>query len=276
MTLSSRALQIYLPLALVAVIVLGLAWPSVRSMLELWRLSSFQHAWLVPLISGYLFWIGRHSADRTPARPDPVGGLMFAAAIWLWLIGRLAYLQAVEHVAVWAMLNTAVWAVLGRAAYRRVMTPLLFLFLALPVGTSLVPVLMEVTATLAHGLLNLLGIPAYREGMFFSLPGGRFVVADVCGGHRYFTAGLCTATLFSILMFRSLAKGALFVVASVTFVVLINGIRAGIVMAVASATDMRYLSDDHALFGWLLFLGGMILTYSIGWRFADDGRLANQ
>ena len=51
---------------------------------------------------------------------------------------------------------------------------------------------------------------------------------------------------------------------------LTNGLRAFIVMAVASATDMRVLAGkDHVIFGWALFLLVMIALYFVAERFSD-------
>src|SRR5690606_27073545 len=93
-----------------------------------------------------------------------------------------------------------------------------------------------------------------REGQLITLPGGNFVVADVCAGLSYLTAGTIIAVLFGYFTYDSNWKRAAFAAAAAVTMILFNGVRAFIVMYVASATDMRYLAGrDHVYFGWLLF-----------------------
>jgi len=133
-----------------------------------------------------------------------------------------------------------------------------------------VPHLMIVTAAIAEALLNLFGIPAYRQGMVFVLPGGSFEVADVCSGLKYLLAGTVISILYAYLTYGRMWKRVTFVVFAALLFVLMNGVRAFVVMAVASATQMRWLTgEDHITFGRILF-GVLILALFWGCsRFAD-------
>ena len=93
--------------------------------------------------------------------------------------------------------------------------PLLFLLFATPVGEGFVPILMKLTAEIATALLQLSGIPFLRDGQYISLPGGEFVVADVCSGLRYLMTGSMVVVLFGHLSFKETYKTvALLVVTS--------------------------------------------------------------
>jgi len=109
-----------------------------------------------------------------------------------------------------------------------------------------------------------------RSGQVFSLPGGDFVVADVCAGVRYLLAGLVTAALYSYFAFGATYKRLLFIAIAALVYIAGNGVRAFIVMAVASATQMRVLGGaDHIYFGHGLFA---VLTLALLWsasRFAE-------
>jgi exosortase len=266
----SPAVTNWLLIAAVTALVLGIAHRSVASMLQLWELSSYQHAWLIPLISIYVLWADRGRIAGVRPSPGLLGAAAFVGSVWVWVVSQLTLIAAGEHLALWLMLNGALAFVFGVDAYRRIMFPFLFLFLALPIGTVLVEPLMEITADMAGWLLHAFGVPAYRSGMFFTLPGGNFEVADVCSGYRYFNAGVTIAVLFAYFMFRSPVLGAFYVAGCAVLVVLINGVRAAVVMAVASGTDMRYLAgEDHITFGWFLFLFGMVGMYFAGAYLAD-------
>jgi EpsI family protein len=147
---------------------------------------------------------------------------------------------------------------------------LLFLMAVVPVGEELIPLLLAATADVSEWLLRLLGIPVLREGMFFTLPGGSFEVAEVCSGIRYLMAGTVTALLFAYFNFATWGKRIAFTVFAALAFVLANGVRAFIVMAVASATHGRWLGgEDHVYFGMVLFAVLLLAMLWLGMRFAD-------
>jgi len=99
-----------------------------------------------------------------------VGLTLLAVLAVLWLGARASAVQAAEHIAIVGMVISLVLAVVGWPAFRTIAFPVLFLLAAVPVGEELTPLLMEATADVSERLLGLLGVPALREGMFFTLP----------------------------------------------------------------------------------------------------------
>jgi EpsI family protein len=130
---------------------------------------------------------------------------------------------------------------------------------------------MVITADISTWLLRATGIPVVREGQYLFLPGGNFIVADVCSGVRYLIAGGILSLLYGYLTYTSWTKRLLLLAVTSVTLVLTNGVRAYIVMAVASTTNQQYLGGrDHIYFGWLLFGIVMMSIMWIGARFADE------
>jgi exosortase A len=265
-----RELSTVLLITGVAAIVALVYADTFASLASGWAYQDYSHGMLVFPISAYLLWRLRSPLANIDLKPWPWGVAIMAGLVLLWLVSRLVGVQAGEHLTAVLLMPAAVATCLGVAVARRALFPLLFLAAAVPVGDSLIPYLMEITADVSSWLLRVVGVPVYREGQFLSLPGGEFEVAEVCSGLRSLVAGTTIALLFAYLTFRSNARRALFVgIAAVTFVV-VNALRAFIVMYVASATDMRVLAGvDHIYFGWALFgvAMGALLWYGV--RFSD-------
>jgi exosortase A len=232
--------------------------------------SSYGHGALVFPISAYLVWRLRDTLAVQDIQPRPLAIVAVAGLVALWWVSSAVSAQVGEHVAVVLLIPAVVAACLGAAVLRSALFPLLFLLAAVPAGDALVPFLMDVTADVAAGLLRAIGVPVYRDGQFLWLPGGQFEVADVCSGLRSLIAGTVIATLFAYLSYRSLWKGAVFVIATAMILIVVNGVRAFIVMWVASATDLRVLAGrDHVYFGWVLFALAMSALLWFSLRFAD-------
>lgn len=256
----------------VAAFVIVVFWTSFGSMWALWQTTDHRLGLLVFPISAFLVWRLRYRIVGLPMRVD-VRGLVLAAVIAaLWVVARVGGLQVVEHLAVLALIPAAVFALAGPQLTRILLFPLLFLLMAAPIGDALVPYLMVATADIATALLKLSGIPVLRNGQYLSLPGGEFVIADVCGGLRYVSTGLMISLLFGYLSYSSPLKRAVLALLTVLTMIVTNGVRVYVVTSVASATHMQYFGGrDHVVFGWILF--GLVTTFImvIAVRYADTG-----
>lgn len=95
----------------------------------------------------------------------------------------------------------------GIPVAKQLLFPLAFLFLAIPLPTALmaraVAVLQQGSADTVYFLFKADGIPVYRQGFQFALPGVDIRVADECSGIRSSTALFVTATLAGHLFLRS-------------------------------------------------------------------------
>jgi exosortase A len=262
------------PLALIAgvvTVVVALYADTFASMAAIWQSSGYHHGLIVPPISAYLLWRLRGSLAATEARPCAWAILPLIATVALWFVSRAVAVQVVEYFAAMLLIPLAVVAFLGWPLARKALFPLFFLLAAVPIGDGLIPQLMLVTADVSTALLRAAGVPVFREGQFLTLPGGSFEVASVCAGLAYLTAGTVIALLFSYLTYRSVLKRVLFVVSTMAVMIVTNGVRAFIVMYVASATDLRYLAgQDHILFGWILFALTLVALVAVGARFGDQ------
>lgn len=269
---SRRELTVLALIAGVAAFVVILYADTFVSMATVWQSSGYRHCLIVPPVSAYLIWRLRASLGTAELRPCAWGIVALVACVALWFVAKAVAVQIVEYLAAVLLIPGSVIAFLGWPLARRALFPLLFLMAAVPIGDGLLPHLMLITADISTGLLRAVGVPVFREGQFLSLPGGTFEVASVCAGLGYLTAGTVMALLFSYVTYRSLLRRAIFVASTAVAVVLTNGIRAFVIMYVASASDMRYLTGrDHVLFGWILFgLVVFALMYA-GMRFADGG-----
>ena len=254
----------------VAAFIVSVFVDSFGSMWYLWQNSDHSYGLLVLPISAFLIWRLRRPLKSVPIAVEGRWLLVLGPVVLGWVTARLAGIQLIEHFLALAMIPATVAVLCGKKIVRRLLFPLVFLLFATPFGDSLVPILMVVTADISSVLLKLTGLPFLRNGQYISLPGGEFVVADVCSGVRYLSSGVLVALLFGYLSFASVKKQALLVVATAIILVGANGLRAYIVMAVASATEMRYLAGrDHVYFGWALFAIVIVVILWFASRFED-------
>jgi EpsI family protein len=254
-------------------VVMAVYWQSFGSIFELYLHGDFHHHFFVYPAVAYVLYRQERSLMREPVAPSVIGLVLLAGLGLAWSVSRTASVQLGEQVAAILMIPTFVFAVMGGRVLKAAAFPMLLFLAAIPLGDGIIPALMEVTADLATFFLNLFGIPAYREGMLISLPNGQFQVAAACAGFNFLSAGVTCSLICSYFLWERWKPRLIFVaIAGVAFVIA-NGIRAFIVMAVASATHMKYLAGhDHVTFGMILFAA---LLFGLLWfanKYSDPPR----
>lgn len=251
-------------------VLLGALHATVWSLVDTWlNAETYTHGFLILPISLWLVWQKRAELRLMRPRPAAIVLLLLAATLVLWALAELVGVQVVEQVALVAALILAVWAVVGHRVACYLSFPLLFLFLGVPMGEDLVPSLMEFTATFTVKMLQLTGIPVYREGLHFVIPSGSWSVVEACSGVRYLIASVTLGFLYAYLSYASLWRRLLFIALSAIVPILANGIRAYLIVMIGHLSNMQLaVGIDHLIYGWLFFGLVMLLLFWIGsfWR----------
>jgi len=256
---------------LISVLLIAAFWPTVTILVETWlHIETYSHGFLILPISLWLAWRLRPQLAVLTPRPAPAVLLLIAVAAIGWGLARLLGVQLVEQLAFVAVWVAALWALLGHAVARRLAFPLLFLFLMVPMGDGLVPPMMEFTANFTVFMLQLTGIPVYREGLFFVIPSGNWSVVEACSGVRYLIASGTLGLLYAYLTYRAMWRRLLFVVLALLVPILANGVRAYLIVMIGHLSDMRLaVGVDHLIYGWLFFGLVMLLLFWIGNLWAE-------
>lgn len=247
---------------------------TVESMVAIWwRSETFTHGFLIAPIVIWLVWEKRQTLVRlSPAfQYLALVPLLFFGTTWL--LGNVMAATVVQQISLIGILVSGLWAILGTQVVWAIAFPLAFLFLAVPVGEGLIPVMMEFTADFTIGLLKMTGIPVYREGLFFTLPSGHWSVVEGCSGVRYLIASVTLGCLFAYLSYQGLVKRGLFIAASIIVPIIANGLRAYMIVMIGHLSSMKLATGvDHLIYGWVFFGIVMFVLFAVGsiWRDRDS------
>lgn len=259
-------------LALAWVAVAALLHPTFWSMVQIWeRSETFAHGYVILPIALWLTWRNRHVLAGVAAAPD-WRALMVILPLGLgWLAARIGGVLVVEQYALVGILVASVWLLMGTAMLRAASFPLAFLLLMVPNGEGLIPHLIEFTADFTVGAVQLIGIPVYREGPFFSLPSGEWNVVEGCSGLRYLIASITLGVLYAYLTYRTPWKRVTFSLAAVIVPIFANGMRATLIVLIAHYSDMKLaLGVDHFIYGWVWFGIVMLVMFWVGLIWRED------
>lgn len=238
---------------------------SIDNMISVWSSSeTYKHCFLILPVVIYLLWERKNELTEVPLKPNWLALIPLIGVLVVHLIAQLMMINLVIHLSVYFSLVFLLWAILGTAFMRFAMFPIFFLIFAVPFGEELVPFLQQITADLSVLIIQAVGVPIYRDGLYLHVPGGSFVVAEACAGIRFLIATIAIGALYCYLFFNSVKRRTLFMLACFIIPIAANGIRAAGIVLVGYYSDMEHaVGADHLVYGWVFFsivLGLIILV----------------
>ena len=240
----------------------------------------YSHILLVPFIGLYLVWLKRR--DLAPAS-EPVGRLALGPLILgLGLIA--GYLLAVtsgwkakteDYLAMMTLSFLAfLWSgcllCLGVATLARLAFPLAFIVFMVPfpagIEHAIERFLQHGSAEAAYALLKLSGMPVFRQGTSFQLPGFSMEVAPQCSGIRSSLVLFITSFLAGHLLLRNNWSRALLVFAVIPLGMLRNGLRIFTLGQLCVRISPDWINSDlHKHGGPLFFAASLAPLFLLLW-----------
>jgi len=255
--------QRHLAFAALLAISVALFWNPLRAIASLsWTDDRYSHLLLIPVISALLLYLERVKIFSLPK--DRLGAgfplLLGAAAIYAISFTRLA---ASERLTL-AILSTAmVWTAIfafcyGSRALRAAAFPLGFLAFMVPIPESvlnwMVHVLQTASADVSAVLFHAIGMPSFRRGFRFLLPGLQIEVATECSGIRSTTALVLASVLAGYVLLRSPSRRIVFTLAAIPIGIFKNAVRIVSLSYLGVYVDRAYLEGKlHHQYGGLVF-----------------------
>ena len=248
------------------------------AMIHVWTVNeTFTHGFLVLPIVIWLIWQKRPQLLLINPHPNPRLFLVLLLFLIVWLIGAVVDVEIVQQFCMVSMILTTIWAVAGRSVLLYILFPLLFLYFAIPFGQVLIAPLMQFTADFTVSLIHLVGIPVYRDGLYFVLPTGSWSVVEECSGVRYLIASFFLGTIYAYLNYTVTKKRVIFILLSLVVPIIGNGLRAfGIVMIGHYSGMELAVGADHLLYGWVFFGVIIFMLFYLGSFWWDPEEPVNE
>jgi exosortase A len=246
---------------------------EIGAAVRVWRDSeTFGHAFFIFPIILFLFFRLRDRLAAVPPIATPWVLVPIAVLMLVWLLGRLATLTIVQQLAFVAVWQCFFLLVFGWSVTSRAIFPLAYLYMAVPFGLSVIPLLQDITAQIVVRLLRITGVPVFLDGYHIEIPDGSFLVAEACSGVRYLIVCTALGMLAAYLFFNSWKRRILFVGLSVAVPIIANGIRAyGIVMIAHLSHYTVAVDVDHVVYGFIFLSLVTVCLLGLGAFLRDRG-----
>jgi exosortase len=257
------------------VALVAIFWEPLNSLVAITSQSpQYSHIILVPLISLFLVFFERRKIFTDLRYSWVAGALGILLGVVLYALSRMysgglspndaLSLAIAAFVVIW---ESGVVMFFGAATFRKGLFPWLSLLFIIPFPDFLVDnFLLTIrggSAEVSYAIFRIVGVPVFREGWVFSLPGVSIEVARECSGIHSSIALLIVALIAGHLFLRRFWRkaaltGFIFPIVSIT-----NGLRITAITLLAVYVDPRFLDSKLHHRGGVIFFGLALLLLAL-------------
>jgi exosortase len=249
---------------LVSILPVALVWISMRSLAAITlRNDTYSHIPLIPVVSFFLIYSERDRIFSRPSSGWKIGSLFLLGGVVCFVFGQLnLWTMAQENVlSVEALGVVLAWAgafalFFGSKALRAASFQFLFLLFMIPLPEPVlhrsILMLQEGSSTVTAFLFNLFGVPVFRQGFNFTLPGVVIRVAEECSGIRSTLALVIMSVLAGHIFLRNFWHKVFLCLLVFPVTVFKNGLR------IVTLSTLAVYVDDGFLHGRLHHFGGLV------------------
>jgi exosortase len=216
----------------------------------------------IPFISGLLIYLDRKGVFSQP-RFCAAWGMpwLLAGGLFFWMVrAQSSFLNPNDRLSLLGLAIFLIWAAgflvfFGPRVVKRAIFPVSFLILTVPIPPELldriIGVLQAGSADISFVLFKILGVPVFREGFKFALPGIDIEIAKQCSGIRSSMSLFIASILVGHALLRSGWRRVCLCLLTIPTVIFKNAIR------IVTISWLGVYADQRFFFGKLHHAGGL-------------------
>jgi exosortase len=266
---ANSAGQVKYWLILLTMLTSVLYYPVLHSMIsDWWDDPDYSYAFLVPVLVGYVLWRERRRYAGVNLQPHGVGVLIMLLSVCALIGGTLGADLFIPRFSLWMLLIGGVIYLFGWSMLRALAFPLGYLVLMIPlpgiVQNQITFPLQLLASRTAENLIQLTGIPVFREGNLLRVPFYSVEVAQACSGIRSLLALIALGVAYAYLGERRTWIRLLLVMLMVPIAICTNAVRITVSCLVGYKFGPEWAEGFLHLFsGWLIFVAALILLFLV-------------
>lgn len=161
----------------------------------------YSHGFLVPFICLFIVWTKREQLRKLTAKPSGYGWLFFITGMLIHLISALWRIYFSSGLSLILVIAGLVLLFFGKEYLKKLIFPILFLLFMIPLPLVVIAnlsfKLKIFAAKISTAIVNMIGVPAIREGSIIRTMHSYLVVEDPCSGIRSLIALIALGALMA-------------------------------------------------------------------------------
>jgi exosortase len=215
--------------------------PTFDWMLGRWGAADtyYSHGYLVPFVSLFIVWLRRNALAAIALKPSRAGWPVLILGILIFLVSALWRVYFSSGFSMLLVICGLILIFFGTKHLRSLWFPISFLLFMIPlpmVAIANISFKLKILASqVSAAIVNMLGVPAVREGSVIKTMHSYVIVEDPCSGIRSLIALIALGALMAYFSRMSHAKKMILFLTSIPLAIVTNIIR---IVAVTLASEM--------------------------------------
>jgi exosortase len=231
--------------------------------------SYYSHGPLIPIVSGVLIWLKRREIAKTLTQSSKLGLGLILAGLILHIISAFTNVYFASAYSFLIILIGIIAYLYGNKVLLIIIFPLCFLFFMIPAPMALIESttlkMKLLTAQTSVYIIQLLGVPAIREGSSVYMSNTNVVVDDPCSGLKSLISLSALSTLYAYLVKSPYIKKLILFLVIIPLAIIANVIRTTSILLIANRYGNEIITNKyiHEGFGLMIFIiafAGLFLT----------------
>jgi exosortase len=236
---------------------------------------SFTHIPLIPIVAIFLIYTSRDLVFKTISRAWLAGGALALLGIAFLVLARIDAFQLASSNQISLLMLGFVFLWIGAfllffglKSFRVALFPLLFLFFIIPIPepllSNIIYLLQQGSSKAAEWMFQLMGVPFFRQGFNFALPGVTIRVAEECSGIRSTLSLVILAVLAAQLFLKNPVNRLILCLITIPISIVKNGFRIAVLSTLAIYVDPSFLTGPlHHHGGVVFYLLGLLPMFLV-------------
>lgn len=241
--------------------------PAIQILTKKWASSEeYGHAFLTVPIILYMVLQRRENLTEEGCRYSAAGLALILLSTALYLFALLTEVHTIITLSMVLTLTGILIYLAGAKLVRILITPLILLLMLIPIPQQLYIQLtfplQIIVSKISEIIINLAGIPIFREGNIMTIPGKSFEVAGACSGLRSMITLLTLSFIMGHYMLKKNSTKLILLAASIPTAIVVNIIR--VVLTVLLFGFFRIdISEGklHETTGLLVFVLALLILF---------------
>jgi exosortase D (VPLPA-CTERM-specific) len=224
-----------------------------------WEREAYSYCWLILPVVFFLIWIKRDDLLSTPSEPSWAGLFPIGVGIVFFWLGELSGEFFTLYISFWLILVGICLLHLGWQKLKLIGFAMFFILTMFPVpnfiNTQLMLKLRLISSKLGVTILQLYGLPAYREGNIIDLGFTQLQVVDACSGLHSLISMVVLCLLLVYFFKDHIWKRSVLLVSSIPLSIVTNSMRIAMTGILYKYFGARVAEGFfHGFSGWLIFV----------------------
>ena len=230
------------------------------------------HAFLLPLISGWMLYERRDALAQSIGRPNPLAFVPIAGAMFLVMLGGIADQPLLYHVALVVTVFFLPLLFGGWSLFWLCAIPLGYLVFIIPPPFWAVTVLSGQfqlwSSELGVAILRALGGTVYLTGNVIQLPNATLQVVEACSGLNYLFPFLSLGALAAYFYKGPIWQRAVIFLSTIPITIAMNSFRIAVTGWLVENHGSQHTEGAlHFFEGWVVFVMCIALLILVIWAF---------